>query len=190
MTAILLGLPIELEVVDIATGAGQKPDYLSINPNGKVPTLVDGDMVLWESHAIMAYLADKTPGNKLYPTDLAARAHVNQWLFWVSSHFSSSTGMLVFQNFLKGMMGKGAPDPSIVGLAEAEFTRCCKVLDAHFAKNKYLCGDAMSLADVSLCAPLMYIGPGKLPVAGHESLNAWCARMQDTDAWKQTQPQM
>ena len=183
MTAILLDLPVELELVDIATGAGQNPAYLALNPNGKVPTLVDGDMVLWESHAIMTYMADKKPGNKLYPADLAARARVNQWLFWVSSHFSASTAMLVNQNFLKQMMGKGPADPNIVALAETEFARCCKVLDAHFAKNKYLCGDAMSLADVSLSAPLMYIGPGKLPVEGYANLHAWFTRMQDTDAW-------
>ena len=186
MTAILLDLPLDLELVDIASGGGQDADYLSVNPNGKVPTLVDGDMVLWESHAIMTYLADKKPSNTLYPTELAKRARVNQWLFWVSSHFSASTGMLVNQKFLKQMMGRGPADPSIVQLAETEFTRCCRVLDAHFAKNKYLCGDAMTLADVSLSAPLMYVTPAKLPIEGHANLNAWLSRMQDTDAWKQT----
>lgn len=190
MAAIALDIPLDLELVDISKGAGQASDYLAINPNGKVPTLVDGDVVLWESQAIMMYLADKKPGNKLYPTDLAARAVVHKWLFWVSSHFGASTAMLLNQNFIKPMMGKGNPDPSIVAFAEAEFTRCCKVLDAHLAKQPFLCGDAMSLADISLASPLMYIGPGKLPVDGHTHLAAWFARMQETDAWQKTQPAM
>ena len=61
MTAILLGTPIETVFIDLQKGAQRNPEYLALNPNGRVPTLVDGDFALWESLAIMEYVAEKYP---------------------------------------------------------------------------------------------------------------------------------
>src|SRR4051812_2306483 len=84
-----LGLDVELHAVDFAKGEHKSPAYLSKNPNGKVPTLEDGDFWLWESNAIMSYLADQKPGS-FYPTEARARADVNRWLFWESAHFGAA----------------------------------------------------------------------------------------------------
>src|SRR5262252_3039011 len=101
MTARLLGIDLELVHVDLVTGKNRAAEYLKINPMGKVPSLVDGDLVLWESHAIMQYLADRKPGNALYPIELAARADVNRWLFWASAHWGPNMALLINQNLFK-----------------------------------------------------------------------------------------
>src|SRR5579862_1624600 len=88
MAALHLGTEVELVHVDLGKGEQRKPDYLKRNPNGKVPVLDDDGFLLWESCAIMQYLADRTPGQTLYPTELRARADVNRWLFWSAHHFS------------------------------------------------------------------------------------------------------
>ena len=86
MLAHLLPLQVELIVVDLAQGEQRRPPYLGFNPNGKVPTLVDGDFVLWESNAIMQYMAEQVPGTPLYPQAPRRRADVNRWLFWAATH--------------------------------------------------------------------------------------------------------
>src|SRR5690349_3867301 len=79
MTATHLGVPVERLLVDLRKGEQKRPEYLKLNPNGKVPTLDDDGFVLWESRSIMMYLCDKTPGQTLYPSELRARADVNRW---------------------------------------------------------------------------------------------------------------
>jgi glutathione S-transferase len=186
MTAQLLGMDLELVHVDLTTGKNRMAEYLKINPMGKVPTLVDDDLVLWESHAIMQYLADKKPGNTLYPIELAARADVNRWLFWASGHWGANLALLINQNLLKKMMGKGDPDPTIVALAEGEIGRFGKVLDDHLGTRTYVCGKALTLGDLALAAPLTYAVPAKFPIDGFANIQKWFAKIQDLDAWKNT----
>src|SRR5262249_28913576 len=111
MTAIQLGMPIERVLVDLRKGEQKSPEYLKLNPNGKVPTLDDDGFVLWESRAIMMYLADKTPGQTLYPQELRARADVNHWLIWDAVHFSPSVQVLTYERVVKAMLGFGEADP-------------------------------------------------------------------------------
>ena len=93
-TAFHLGVELELIVVDLAKGKHRSPAYLQLNPNGKVPLLDDAGFLLWESHAIIQYLADKTPGQMLYPLDPRARADINRWLFWSAYHFTPAVGLI------------------------------------------------------------------------------------------------
>jgi glutathione S-transferase len=188
MAAVALGLEPELITIDLAKAEQKKPEYLALNPNGKVPTLVDGDVVVWESMAIMTYLADKTPGQALYPTDAAGRTRVNQWLFWTSNHWSPSIGTLTYENFLKKMFGQGDGNEYAVSRGMANVKEYATTLDAHLAKNKYVAGDRMTLADLAVVAPLMYTVPAKLPVEGFANIGRWFGEMKQTDAWKRTEP--
>ena len=105
MTALHLGVQLELVLVDLAKGAQRSPEFLALNPNGRVPVLVDGDFVLTESHAIMQYLADITPGQTVYPTDVKCRADVNRWLFWNAQHFQPAVGVLNQERMVKPRFG-------------------------------------------------------------------------------------
>ena len=90
LTARYLALEIELVAVDLANAAHRSPEFLRLNPNGKVPVLDDDGFVLWESHAIMQYLANKTPAQDVYPRDAQGRADVDRWLFWSAAHFTAA----------------------------------------------------------------------------------------------------
>src|SRR5262245_36187395 len=88
LTAAVLGLKLEEQALDFTKGEHKHPEYLALNPNGAVPTLVDGEFVLAESQAIMQYLASKQPESGLLPLDEQVRADVTRWQFWDAAHFS------------------------------------------------------------------------------------------------------
>ena len=130
MTAVHLEAKVDLIAVDLARREHLKPDYLALNPNGKVPVLNDDGFVLWESHAIMQYLADKTPGQTVYPQEARARADVNRWLFWSAHHFQPAASVLNWEHNVKAMIGLGAPDPAAVKRGEELIVPLAAVLDA------------------------------------------------------------
>ena len=91
---------IEREYLDFFAGELGAQDYLRLNPNGMVPTLVDGALTLWESNAIMQYLADKAGGRSgetLFPRDPARRADVVRWQCWELAHFNKAFGVIAFE---------------------------------------------------------------------------------------------
>jgi glutathione S-transferase len=186
LTALQLDAPVELAFVDLRAQENLKPQFLQMNPNHRVPVLVDGDFQLWESRAIMQYLADKTPRQTIYPTDVRARADVNRWLFWCSQHFTPAIGILNWENFVKPMIGRGGPDPLEVKRGETLLAEFATVLDAHLASREWICGSALTLADLSIAAALGCAGPAKAPVAQYANLQKWFGNMQGLEAWKKT----
>jgi len=186
LTALQLDAPVELAFVDLRAQENLKPQFLQMNPNHRVPVLVDGDFQLWESRAIMQYLADKTPRQTIYPTDVRARADVNRWLFWCSQHFTPAIGILNWENFVKPMIGRGGPDPLEVKRGETLLAEFATVLDAHLASREWICGSALTLADLSIAAALGCAGPAKAPVAQYANLQKWFGSMQRLEAWKKT----
>ena len=186
MTALMLGSDVELIVVDLPKGEQKKPPFVALNPNAKVPVLVDGDLVLWESCAIMAYLADKHGPTPLYPAELRARADVNRWMYWAIAHWTPPIGALNYENFLKPMFGLGERDDSAVARADREIATFGAILDAHLAGRTWISGDAVTLADVAVACPLMTTAPAKLPVTAFANVQRWFARVQQLPAWKET----
>jgi len=181
-----LGLQLEEHVVDLANGAQRAPEYLAINPMGKVPTLVDGDVHLTESYAIMIYLSEKTGRRELYPDELATRTEINRWLFWGANEWSPIIARLNFENMLKPMLGIGQPDPVRVQEAENAFKQLATVLDTKLKDRQYVAGNQLSLADFALCASLATAVPAKIPLAGFSQLQSWQGRIEQLPAWKAT----
>jgi glutathione S-transferase len=186
MTALQLDTPLELVLVNLQAQEQLQPQYLKMNPNHRVPVLEDGDFHLWESRAIMQYLADKTPGQSLYPADIRARADVNRWLFWCSQHFTPAIGILNWENFVKPMIGRGAPDLVEVKRGETLLAEFASVLDAHLAAREWVCGSSLSLADLSIAAALGCAVPAKAPVSQYTHLQKWFDRVRELEAWKKT----
>ncbi|MDB4971688.1 MAG: glutathione S-transferase [Myxococcaceae bacterium] len=187
LVATQLEVPLELVVVDLPGGEQRSGSHLSRNPNGRVPVLEDGDFLLWESRAIMQYLADQTPGQTLYPTDLRQRAEINRWLFWCAAHMAPANAVLVLENFVKPLTGR-TTDPLEVARGLALFAQAAPVLDAQLAGKTWVALERLTLADFSLAAGFALAGPGRLPVGDYPNLNAWLARVQELDAWKRTAP--
>lgn len=185
MTAIHLGLPLELVNINLLDYADRQR-LAAVNPAGKLPVLADGDFLLSESCAIMQYLAEQVPGQSLYPAAPAARADVNRWLFWSAQHFSPAVSVLAWERSWKEMAGLGATDPHEVARGVAELEECAGVLDAHLADRQWIVGDALSLADFCIAAPLMYRDRAQLPLAQYHGIAAWFARVRQLPAWQQT----
>ncbi|AKU97666.1 Glutathione S-transferase [Labilithrix luteola] len=188
VTAHHLGIEPELVTIDLAKGEQRRPEFMAVNPNGKVPVLVDDDFVLSESQAIMAYLADKTPGQTLYPTELRARAEVNKWMFWSANHWGPSISQINWERLVKKFLGMGEPDEAVVAKAVTMFHDFAKVLDSHLEKREWLVGNGVTLADIAVGCPLMVAVPAQLPLASYANLQAWFARVQELPAWKAVAP--
>ncbi len=190
MTALHLNAPVELVFVDLQKGEQGQPHFLKLNPNHRVPVLEDDSFVLWESHAIMQYLADKTPGQTIYPVEIKARADVNRWLFWCGCHLTPAIGILNREYFIKRMIGLDGPDPAEVKRGEDLVREFGGVLDAHLAGRAWICGSALTLADLAIVTPftglLATTAPEKLPIGPFANIQRWLARVQALDAWKKT----
>jgi len=151
-----------------------------------VPVLEDDGFLLWESHAIMQYLADKMPRQTIYPSETRARADVNRWLFWCGQHLTPAIAILNWEHVIKGMLGVGAPDPAEVARGEGLVREFAGVLDAHLAGREWISGDGLSLADIAIAAPFAATVPAKLPVTDLENVQRWFAAMQTLEVWKKT----
>jgi glutathione S-transferase len=144
-----LGLKLEIQEHNLFAGDLRQASYLALNANARVPTLQDGNFVLWESNAIMQYLADKAGDERLFPRDPQARADVIRWQFWELTHFNRDFGDLAFETVAKPRRGLPA-DSARVAIAQAGLARSAPVLDAHVAQRRYLVGDHVTIADYSM----------------------------------------
>lgn len=183
LTAAVLGAPLEIIEVDLANR--DRSALLAVNPNSKVPVLIDGDLTLWESNAITIYLCDRTPGQTLLPNDLRAKAEVLRWLFWNTAHLQIAVSGLNFERMVKGLMGLGGPDANAVAHHERLFNQFAKVVDDHLAKHTWLANDTLSLADLSVAAT-MNAPTAKLPIDPYRNLQGLLARIHDRPEWAAT----
>jgi glutathione S-transferase len=187
LAATHLESPLERIVVDLQKGEQRGAPHLHRNPNGRVPVLEDGDLVLWESRAIMTYLAEKTPGQTVWPSDVRERADVNRWLYWCAAHNAPANGIVVQENFVKPLMGR-PQDPVELARGEAQVAQFSGILDAHLAGKQWVALDRLTLADYSLAAAYALAGPAKLQIDSFKHLGQWLARVQELPAWKATNP--
>ncbi|MEO7497656.1 MAG: glutathione S-transferase family protein [Massilia sp.] len=182
-----LGIPLDL--VDVNLGSPDDRRRLAeVNPNGKIPVLADGDFVLWESCAIMQYLADKVDGHDLYPRDPQTRADVNRWMFWACQHWSPAIGILTWENVWKGMTGNGPADQAELARGDAEIDAAASVLERELAERRWLLGETLTLADFAIAPSLMYTVRARLPMDRYPNVMAWFARIEALPAWKHTEP--
>jgi len=138
------GLPYEAMPVDTRKGEQHKPEFLAINPNAKVPAIVDGDATVFDSNAILLYLADKT-GKFLPPKGDKARGELLSWLMFVASGVGPFAGQSVhFRQY--------APEkiPYALNRYAYEAQRHFAILDARLAKQKYMLGDTYTIVDMAV----------------------------------------
>lgn len=182
-----LGSPVEFIRVDLSKGEHRAPAFLEQNPNGKVPLLVDGELRLWESTAIMAHLAVKA-GSDLWPSDAASQVEVLRWLSWDMVHFSRHGSSLYFEHIIKPWAGLGEPNAAAVEEATGFFKRFAAVLDAHLATRDYLVGNQLSIADFGAGVLLPWAKEARLPVAGFANIERWHERLMALPGWRDPFP--
>lgn len=184
-TAFECDISIEPVAIDIKNQS-KTPEFLAMNPNGKVPVLTDGGFTLWESNAIMCYVAAKDPARRLLPTDLAQRARIDQWLFWQTAHLSPSIGKVSYERYWKTKMNLGTPDEAAVEAAMPEVTRYLTVLDTQLAKTQWVAGSDLSVADFACAVTFMMRSDIGLNLTAFPNVTKWLSNIEARPSWKNT----
>jgi glutathione S-transferase len=183
-----LGLDAEFLEVDLMGGGLKTPAYVALNPNRKVPTLVDGDLVLWESSAIMAHLCIKA-GSDMWPAhNPAEQVEVLRWLSWNDGQWAPEVGPFYFEHVVKGTFSMGPPDRDALKLKVEGLMRFAKVLDGHLAGRDFVACGRLTIADFQLASMAMYWREAEMPLAGFENIVRWIDGLMRVPAWAEPWP--
>jgi glutathione S-transferase len=176
-------LGLEYERVDLGGPfrGNQDPEYLALNPNGLVPTVKDGDLVMWESNTICRYLCSTRNGERLYPKDPTARTHVERWMDWQLSSVGTPMGALLF-----GLIRTRPEqrDPAAIEVARRKALAAWTIADDALDGRPYLAGAELSLAEITL-GTLVYrwhAFPIERPPL--RNLKTWFERLRERPAFK------
>jgi glutathione S-transferase len=168
-----LGADFEFETVNLIAGEHQQPEFLRLNPSGKVPVLVDGDLVIPESAAIVLYLAEKYPERNLLPSDLKMRGQVYRWVMFAMTELEPPLWRITRNTALLPEEKRVVQD---VPLAREDFTRMAAVLESHMEGRTFIVGGAVTAADC-VTAYLMDWANEQGLLAGKPNLQAYLERM-------------
>ena len=165
-----LALPYTVHTVDLLAGAQKTPEFLALNPNGRIPVVVDNGFTVFESGAIMVYLAEKT--GRLLPTDAEGRSRVMQWLMFQMGGIGPMMGQAnVFYRYLPEKI------PLAIDRYQSEVRRLFEVLDGHLADNEYLAGE-FSIADIAnWCWARTHRWSG-VSIDGLDHLTRWLSQLR------------
>lgn len=181
-----LGIDYELRFVNFATGDHKTADFAAINPNQRMPVLEDGDFVLWESNAIVQYLASLKPQSGYLPDDPKLRAQALKWQFWESAHWDPACAIFMFERVVKKLFGRGESDPAEIARGEQMMARFAPVLDGQLQKTRHLVGERMTVADLSLAATLCSADLAQMPIGAYPGLQRWLGEIRALPAWAKT----
>lgn len=177
-----LGLDCELIPVDLAKGEQKSAAFLAVNPAGRTPVLADGDLVLSESQAILAYLGEKT--GRLWPKTPEARARALQWLFYLAQHIMPPTAdaALPIRSKVSGLPF----DEAVVSRGRQALQAALSVVEGQLAKGKWLFGDEFSLVDCAYCPILNVADKAGFSFAELPRTGAYLDACRARPAWKAT----
>ncbi len=182
----LMDVPFEEARVDYLGGGHKAPEYIEVNPNGSLPTLVDDGLTLWESNAILQYVADKHVAYNYYPKDLKIRADIHRWQFWESAHWYPSCYVYLLENLVKPFM-KIESDQSAVEKEAPNWHKLAGILEQRLRNQRCLCGENVTLADISVAAPIHLHPYQKLPLDKYPSLRRWMVEeVEQLPCWQKT----
>ncbi|MEO8384643.1 MAG: glutathione S-transferase family protein [Betaproteobacteria bacterium] len=183
-----LGIAAELVEVDAKAGGLRAAEYAALNPNLKAPTLVDGDMVLWESSAIMAHLCVKA-GSDMWPANNPAeQVEMLRWLSWNDCHWVGAVGPYYFEYVVKPTFGIGDPDSEALKDADKPFLKFAKVLEAHLVGRDYVACNRLTIADFQLASMATYWRESTMPMESFPHIVRWLDGLNKLPAWADPWP--
>lgn len=180
-----IGLDFEHIPIDFRGDALDNPDYRALNPNGRVPTLVDGDLVLWESMAINLYLARRYGGDVgLWPDDAEGEALAFQWSFWVMTEVEHALLTVLMHS---RVLPEEKRDPQRVSRNLGALKTPFNVLNDALAGRENLVHDRFTVADLNVAAVLAWAKPARVSLGDYPHLDAWLGRCLARPARKAAQ---
>ena len=182
-----LGIETTLRVVDLAKGDQKKPEFAALNPNMRMPVLKDGDYVLWESGAIMQYLAGKKPDSGLFGASERERLDITRWQFWDIAHWEPACTVFAYEYLVKPHILKiGEPDPAVIANGMEPFHRVAKVLDGQLKGRRFVTGDRLTLADFSIGATMNLADAAHYPIETYNEIKRWYGTLRALPSWQRT----
>jgi glutathione S-transferase len=198
------GLKPRIHALDYFNAEQHDPEFAAINPNRRMPVLVDENFVLWESNAILQYLAQKVPERNLWPRDARAQADVLRWQFWGTGHWEEAWGILINERFKRPALdsrdsGKrtfgrattpGVPDPNRIAEGERYANELLDLLNNHLEGRNWLCECGLSIAEFSIAS---FLGPARgmnFPLARFANVMRWLSSVEQLPGWQDAQPKM
>ena len=189
-TVHYLDLEVELIRTEFLNGELKRDSFLQLNPNGMVPLLIDNGFTLWESNAIIQYLADKNSAHDFFPKDFSVRADIVRWQFWESLHFNKAVGGICWETIAKPAMNLGAPDERAIQSSINDFHQFAKVLNHHLEGRRFIMGEHPTLADFSVGShsALALHSQSQVPLDEYSNINDWYQSLEEIPAWAKTAP--
>ena len=183
-----LGLEADFVAIDLKSGGLKSPEFAALNPNKKAPVLVDGETVLWESSAIMAYLCNKA-GSDMWPTQPNEQVEVLRWLSWNDCHWAPAVAPFYFEHIVKSTFGLGPPNREPLKAGVPELLRYASVLDGQLAGRAYVTLGRLTIADFYLASMANYWCESEMPLEGHTNIVRWLDGLARIPAWAKPWPE-
>lgn len=176
-------LPYEIKPIDMAKGEFRSPEYLAINPNGQIPTLLDGDLKIHESNAILRYLCNKHELTQWYPSDHKTRAVVDQWLDWGQCRMTNPVIDVVLNTMFLGENG----DQEAIKQGHQQLSERLPILDAALEDQPFLAGEQPTIADLSIASMVFHLGLAKASPT-QPNIQNWFRRIMELQGFQRSLP--
>ena len=182
-----LEINVDYQHIRLHKGEQHTQEFLQLNPDAKVPVLVDGDLTLSESNAILQYLAAKHQ-SPLWPSSVAEQAKVLKVLFWQCNGFNAALGPYAHRRVVLPQWG--FDQRAITDEMEQDFHKALTALENMLEQNPTLAGDNFSIADISIASFLIFAEEAEMPLNNYIATLDWLARLKDQPWFSQTQQQL
>jgi glutathione S-transferase len=177
-----LGVEVDRHALDLRRREHKSAAYLALNPLGKVPALVDGGLVLWESNAIALYLAEKFPDRRLVPASIEGRAELHKWLFYLAYEIAVPAWRYFFNARGFQLMG-GVADQDELAAAARSLETALAPLEARLAGRRHLL-EEFSLADIAYAPSFASLAAAGWSLAAWPNVQTWTAALLARPAWR------
>lgn len=178
------GIPYDYVPVDLLQGAQYEEEFLRLNPNAKVPVIDDDGFLLWESQAIMRYLADKYGATGWYPVDLEKRAVVDQWLDWNQTRLTPATEKVAYNTLLAG----DKADQQAIASGKAALEKVMPILDGALHATGWMAEERPTLCDVAVATNVTYLELCKYDLETYPAVVKWYSALKERESFKTTAP--
>lgn len=172
-------IPYEYVSVDFAAAQHKSPDFLKLNPNGKIPAVVDGDYVIWESSAINVYLASKYAPAMLGETP-EEMGHIAQWSFWNHTELYSTISPLITQKW------RGTPDDDSTAKAKTDYPMRLAILNEALEGKDYLVANRFTVVDINLASNISVLPWIEISLENYPNIQRWMTSLEARPGYQQS----
>jgi glutathione S-transferase len=182
-----LGIEYDYKTVDLTKGEHKRPDFLCINPLGRVPAICDGEVTMFESNAILCYLEERYGKGKLLPTTPAPRAEVYEWLWWQASDLARPMAEPFLHKFFSSLGMTPFDDAKHRALVAATDV-ALSALEARMKGREYVAAGQFTVADIAIAESIGLAEAGGVPLGGRPYIKSWFERLRERPAFAKTRP--